>query len=472
MLLELHGHWVRPNDLDAGYLLLACTIYVFWQIGRSQPLRSNALSAKGSETLWRVASGLLFLVGLVGAALAALSATKSVALGLLVAAFVPLSVSIQGTAILGRTLHGSAIVFMATPMWFVIVPGLQALTASAVNWLLQRGRWPVFVEDNLIFVPQGALEIAAGCAGLKFVQTALALTLIEGFIARRSLRAMAAIGALAFALALLCNWLRVSAITLLALYLDLQHPWVIDHNWVGWVLFVLLFGPLFFWLGRTDLGDDQSAKYSSASLQQRPTTTLLATALTLTVGFGSVWGLNQLTAGGASKSIAERQLDAAQKLCLDETLLGSRPHPAPANFSGAQYILDCAVSDQHYLSLRGYVRETQAREVINPENELLPGLGQLDFVVVNAQPKDEDSNDGKLSGDANKEAPGLFAASQVTVAYGYYAAQEWTARPSVFKLRSLMRPLYPGPVWALVVIGPANDKELEDRFNRVTKAMQ
>lgn len=470
MLVELHGHWVRPNDLDAGYLLLGFAVYLFWQSGRSQPTSIElARTRQPIDFLVRIAGGLVFLLCLVAAALASISATKSVALGLLVVAFVPLCLSVRGTPFVGDSLHGTAIVFMATPLWFVIVPGLQALTVSAVNWLLQRGRWPVFVEDNLIFLPQGALEIVAGCAGLKFVQTALALTLIEGFTARRSLRAMVVIGATAFVLALLCNWLRVAAITLLALYLDLQHPWVTDHNWVGWVLFVLLFGPLFFWLGGRDLAAEAPAagpeNSGSANPQRRATAIFLPAALALGVGFGTVWALNELTAGTTSTAIGQNQLAAVQTLCEKETYSrqATDVHPAPANFAGAQYSLDCALGNQLYLSLRGYVRETQGSEVVNPANELLPGLGQLDFVVVNAQ------LETTTTGNA---APGLFASSQVQVAYGYYAAQQWTAKPAVFKFRSLLRPLYPGPAWALIVIGPAEGQNLEAAFNRITRVMQ
>lgn|GEM_PF-6263831 len=481
MLVELHGHWVRPNDLDAGYLLLGFAVYVFWQSGRSAatpaPLTNattkNETQFQTPELLIRIAGGLVFLLCMVAAALASISATKSVALGLLVIAFVPLCLSVRGSALLGGSLHGTAIVFMATPLWFVIVPGLQALTVSAVNWLLQRGRWPVFVEDNLIFLPQGAIEVVAGCAGLKFVQTALALVLIDGFIARRSLRAIVEIGVLAFALALLCNWLRIAAITLLALFLDLQHPWVTDHNWVGWVLFVVLFGPLFYFLGGRDLAAKRPAtgvaKSHSAQPHSSASAFLLPAALVLSVGFGSVWVLNQLSAGATSTAIGQAQLAAVQALCDREASsnVSTDPHPAPANFAGAQYSLDCALGNRQYLSLRGYIRETQANEVINPANELLPGLGQLDFVVVNSA---LDNNTDLTVGSANA-APGLFASAQVKVAYGYYAAHRWTAVPSVFKLHSLMRPLYQGPAWALVVIGPAEDKNLETAFTRVTQSM-
>jgi len=58
------------------------------------------------------------------------------------------------------------------------------------------------------------------------------------------------------------------------------------------------------------------------------------------------------------------------------------------------------------------------------------------------------------------------------VAYGYYAAQKWTAEPSIFKLRSLTRPLYPGPVWAMIVIGPAEDPTVQSTFDTVANAMQ
>jgi len=463
MIVELHGHWVRPNDLDAGYLLLGFTVFLFWQFGRATPTRIDTEDL--STIRVRLLAAVAFLLCLLAAALTAISATKSVTLGLLVVAFVPLAVSASGRNLFGYSLHGSAIIFMATPIWFVIVPGLQALTVAAVNWLLERGRWPVYVEDNLIFLPHGAVEVVAGCAGLKYVQTALALTLIDGYLARRSFRGMAAIALLAFALALLCNWLRVAAITLLALYLDLQHPWVTDHNWVGWVLFALLFGPLFFWLGRSELVADQPCQLETNDLSRRPRASVASAALVLSLGFAGAWTLQQLAVGESSTLLGHSQLAAARTLCQKESASAVDQHPAPASFSGAQLSLDCALGQRHYVSLRGYLSEAQGREVVNPDNQLLPGLGQLDFAVANAW---SEAN----STEQQTAAPGVFVGPQISAAYGYYAAQQWTAVPEVFKLRSLTRPLYPGPVWALVVIGPTDNSKLESYFQAVTDVMQ
>ena len=450
MLLELHGHWIRPNDLDAGYLLLLVTCLMFWQAPEER-------STQGSGWLLTSLASIAFVLCLTAAALATITATKSLALGLLVAAFVPLAVAVLGKGTLGYTLQVSALLSLATPAWFVLIPALQALTAVAVNWLLQRGRWPVYVEDNFIFLPDGALEIAAGCAGLKFVQSALALVLIEGFFNRRNWRAILLLAGVATVLAMLCNWLRIAAITLMAFYLDIQHPWVLDHNWVGWLVFGLLFGPFFFWLGgRAQFARPVDALAEPTSSKAPKSSVLVIFLACLACGFGLSYWLQHLVTGKESSAIGERQLAALKTHCVDET---AGVHPAPANFPGATLALDCAIGEGRYLSARGYLEERQEAEIVNEVNQLAPGLGQLDFSVANAW-----SQAQALSSD---EVPGTFHSAQLSLAYSYYAAQDFSPTPSVFKLRSLARPLYPGPVWALIVTAPAQDPGLIAAFSDV-----
>lgn len=464
MLRALHGHWTTANDLDAGYLLLAITLYAFWQLGARTPSAVARLDGQ-----WQRAGlyGTLFVVLLAVAGLASITANKSVTLAVLVAGFVPLCAAIWGRGVISAVLHGCAILMMGTPIWFVLVPQLQSLTARAVNWLLQRGRWPIYIEENLIALPSGLLEIAAGCAGLKFLQTALALTLIEGFVARRSWRAMAVIGVAATALAIVSNWLRVAIITLLALYLGPDHALVLDHNWVGWVLFAGLFGPLFYWLGSVEFfaGSPKDSNQLPAVVATVKTPIVLGLAgIFLALGLGVVWGLTQAAEGDASGRIGSSQLAAAQSLCEPN---GNQPgatrkaHPAPAIFVGASLQLDCALGAGRFMSLRGYLVEVQEQEVINPVNQLLPGTGVLDYAVTNAR--------------QSALAPGVFTANKTAVAYGFYATGEWTAAPGIFKWRSLARPLVPGPVWALVVTGPledASDAGVKEAFLTVAVAMQ
>jgi len=483
MISALHSHWTTANDLDAGYLLLAVVVYMLWQLASPA---STDRSASYDKPL-RIAALVVFVIAIAAASVAAITANKAVTLALLVAAFAPLCVWVLGTRWLASSIHACAVLLMATPIWFVLVPQLQELTASAVNWLLSRGRWPIFIEGNLITLPQGLLEIAAGCAGLKFLQTALALTLIEGFVARRSFRAMAVIGAFAVLLAIVSNWLRVSAITLLALKLDPNHPWVADHNWVGWVLFGLMFGPLFYWLGSVEFfarkpvpaaaggaydsnTDDQSSDRTSADSlgPMSMGATAVRAGLGLVLAFGMAGWLASAAEGATSARIGDAQIAAVKKFC---TAAAVRPL---TSFPGATLSVDCLTKSGRYLALRGFLRELQEQEVINPVNELLPGLGLLEYRVI-AQP-----------GANATDAPAIVQVpGQATqqIAYGFYATGAWSGNARDYKIRSLLRPFVPGPVYALVVIERSGsegafdrhlDRELDLKaeFERIAGAMQ
>lgn len=452
MMQALHQHWITTNDLDAGYLLLAVFLFVLWQV--APPVAGHAGLGDHPKTsispLIRLASVVLFVLCIAAASVTTITANKSVTLALLVIAFAPLCVWVMGARTLSPAAHACAILLMATPIWFVLVPQLQALTATAVNWLLSRGSWPIYIEGNLIALPQGMLEIAAGCAGLKFLQTALALTLIEGFIARRNWRAMFMIGSIAVVLAIVSNWLRVSVITLLALELDPAHPWVADHNWVGWLIFAAIFGPLFYWLGSVEFFTrktpaDPPTMADEAVPLEHPAWghQSLRAVGALVVGFGTAGFLSTAAEGEASARMGSAQVAAVERFC--DTLSTQK---AVGQFPGAQLVVDCVTAEGRHLALRGYLREQQEREVINPINELVPGVGLLDYYVT-SQPG---ATAASAPARVQLATSGQGGEKTLEVAYGFYASGAWTAKTSHFKLRSLLRPFVPGPVYALILV--------------------
>ncbi len=471
MMHALHNHWTTANDLDAGYLLLAVVGFVLWQLA----VEPMAAWSRNKDVVLRWSAFIGFVLCIAAAGVAAITANKSVTLALLVVGFAPLCVWVFGARMLSTAVHASAILLMATPIWFVLVPQLQTLTSAAVNWLLSRGSWPIYIEGNLIALPQGMLEIAAGCAGLKFLQTALALTLIEGFVARRTWRAMAVIGAASVVLAIVSNWLRVSIITLLALGFDPAHPWVADHNWVGWLLFGVIFGPLFYWLGGVELFPRRA--FTETAKPWGLTTTGGRALAALGIAFGSAYALASSAEGELSERIGEAQVAAVRQYCRDgkegQDIEPTSLAATAANFFGAQLTINCVTSGGYQLSLRGYVRELQELEVINPVNQLVPGLGLLEYRVT-SQSRQADSATTNSTAE-----PALFSTEQgLSIAYGFYASGGWSSNAQDFKLRSLLRPFVPGPVYALVLVqkpgqtDQRSPKRLAEEFNLLASALQ
>jgi hypothetical protein len=152
----------------------------------------------------------------------------------------------------------------------------------------------------------------------------------------------------------------------------------------------------------------------------------------------------QASAAATNEKLGRKQLAAAQQFCAS----GQHKHPNPAKFAGAQLSLDCALKDGTWLSLRGYLREHQAAEVINPANEFVAGLSMLDFRV-------SDAADTTAPMLLNVAAASTSRPTGVVIAIGYGAAGRWTASSGLFKLLSIVRilrqPLQPGPVFALVL---------------------
>ncbi|MEM7217596.1 MAG: exosortase/archaeosortase family protein [Pseudomonadota bacterium] len=417
MLLALHGHWTTANDIDAGYLLLAVTLVAFALAPPRLGSPSNLLA-------------IAFVGSIALASLFSIAATKSVALALLVGAFPLLVGALGGWSALPRAAHAGAILLMGTPIWFVLTPMLQGLTAAAVAQIFSMLTLPVFIDGNLIALPSGQLEIAAGCAGLKFVQTAIALMLIEGYLSGRRLSSVAIwvlVGAL---VAIVTNWIRVALITVLALRLGTAHPLILDHNWIGWLLFALAFFPLLLRMPAGPASGVADGAISDSETHPPRALSWPRAVLLLLAGLGVAMGLSRLSAGDAARDVAASQVAAVRELCVDSQ------HPLPATFVSAPLVLDCRLGDDLWLSLRGYLVERQGAELINPANRFLPGLAMDDYVVTQA------------GGDA---APVVVASDGMRVAFGYLTGGRWTGSAARFKLASLWRPFRPGPVLALIL---------------------
>jgi len=128
--------------------------------------------------------------------------------------------------------------YFALPIWELLSPPLQWLTAVVNLWLTQLVGIPVIMDDNVIHIPAGWFEVAGGCSGLHFFIVAMAIAALHGHIDRDDARSRTMLLALAGGLAMLTNWIRVF-VTIMAGHLtDMQHYLVtVDHYYFGWVLF-------------------------------------------------------------------------------------------------------------------------------------------------------------------------------------------------------------------------------------------
>src|SRR5262249_18992537 len=106
--------------------------------------------------------------------------------------------------------------FLMVPMGDLLVGRLQLLVAVVVAWAARLTGVPVFRDGVLLEVPTGSFLVEPGCAGLGFLLSALALSLLfADLLFQRTAKRFACV-AIALGAALLVNWVRIYALIVIS----------------------------------------------------------------------------------------------------------------------------------------------------------------------------------------------------------------------------------------------------------------
>ena len=142
------------------------------------------------------------------------------------------------------------LLYFALPVWELVNPVLQWLTAVANLWLAELFGIPVVMTELVIHIPEGSFEIAGGCSGLHFFIVALYIATVQGELDRDDMPSRLKLLLLAGSLAVVTNWLRVFIIILAGHLTNMQHFLVkVDHYYFGWVLFAFTL-VFYFWVSK------------------------------------------------------------------------------------------------------------------------------------------------------------------------------------------------------------------------------
>jgi exosortase len=119
---------------------------------------------------------------------------------------------------------------------------LQRMAAIASTYLLQSLGFVAESEGNVILLPDGELEVAEACSGLRMFMTFCALCTAIAALSHRSTIQRVIILASAFPLALICNVLRITlaGIAYAKLGADAAHAFY--HSLAGWIMIVAAVG--------------------------------------------------------------------------------------------------------------------------------------------------------------------------------------------------------------------------------------
>ena len=282
--VEIAGLWedTTRRRYTHGWLILAVVVWLVWR-DRAQ-LRSLVLAPLAAGWCVVAVGSIAWLVGLN----AGLLAMTTLIMPLLVLVTIW---AIAGHALTFRVAFAVLYLYFALPVWELINPALQSMTAS-VNLLLTRAAGiPVAMDGNFIQIPEGTFEIAGGCSGLHFFIVALAIAALQGELDRASLRSRWILLAIAAVLALVTNWLRVFIVIVAGHLTGMQHFLVqVDHYYFGWFVFVFALAGYFLLASRVPRhGREQAPAPGAVAESSRSRNVVVTLASVGALALGPAW---------------------------------------------------------------------------------------------------------------------------------------------------------------------------------------
>ena|ERR1700722_13878654 len=163
----------------------------------------------------------------------------------------------------------------AFPLLFLLlmVPLPEAVLAKSIYWLQQGSteiayllfklvQVPVFRQGFILSLPSVSIEVAKECSGIRSSMALLITCLLAAHLFLRRRWKMTLFVLLALPLAIIKNGIRITALTLLAIYVDPSFLTGNLHHDGGFVFFLLalaILAPILFFLQKSER-TSQSAK--------------------------------------------------------------------------------------------------------------------------------------------------------------------------------------------------------------------
>ena len=136
------------------------------------------------------------------------------------------------------------------PIWFNVMPVLQAVATFGTETILSLFGLVIYVEDVYVQTAVGTFEIAGGCAGLGLFLVSMSLAGYLTFSYRVSVRQALVLFAIAAFIGILANWIRISIVISAGYFYGIDHPLVGDHANLGWIVYAVVGAPFVLLAGR------------------------------------------------------------------------------------------------------------------------------------------------------------------------------------------------------------------------------
>lgn len=239
---ETAGMLIRNWDSAAynhGYLIVPISLYVAWERRfqilpmRPMPTRWGLMPALGFAVIWSLGDvvdvNLVKEFGLIGL-------------------FQSLIFTVLGWRVSRALMFPILYTWLMLPFGDSLYPPLQYIATQLTVFFLSLTSLPSFNEDAIIYVPSGTYRIAEVCAGLNFILSTIALSLIYGTLMYRGWIKRVACLAVMLPLSIVGNGFRIFLIIYANHFLGANIDIVEDHYFYGWGFIGIIF-LVMMWVG-------------------------------------------------------------------------------------------------------------------------------------------------------------------------------------------------------------------------------
>ncbi|HAC34605.1 MAG TPA: hypothetical protein DCF45_08830 [Gammaproteobacteria bacterium] len=129
---------------------------------------------------------------------------------------------------------------LALPVWDPLNPVFQHISFIATRVIMGLTTIPHYVEGYSIELIDGTFVIDTGCSGLRYMISAIVISLLYCHLYFRGWKAKVLSIVSLIAFALIGNWLRIFLIILIGHFTRMTSSIVHDHATFGWVIFACL----------------------------------------------------------------------------------------------------------------------------------------------------------------------------------------------------------------------------------------
>jgi exosortase A len=430
--------WSESNTFNHGPLIPLLSAYMIWR-------RRDRLADAEPRFEWAglIALFLALAVWTVGR-ISATMVIQQFALVFTLQAFV---FCVLGRDVTARILFPLFYLLFAVPFGAELVPPLQDVTAFFVVVFLRLTGIPVFIDGVFIATPAGNYLVAEACAGLRYLISTLAISLVFANLAFHSWRRRAAFIALALVVPIIANGIRAFLIVLIAYISDNEIATGVDHVLYGWVFFSFVTFLLFaIGYAMRDSVEDELPARPPAPGGRAGAAPIVAAAIAVTLVFGTYKYVEVVTNAAARIDLAR----AAAPAMPGFERIAARGEAWKPRFAGADHQIDQAYRKGGRdidLHIGLYTRERQGAKAITSAHNFAPEepwqLGELASIRLPLDDRELTATSVRLS------APGRYR----LVWYWYWVNGEFTGNPYAAKLLRMKALLTGGsPATGIVAI--------------------